>query len=95
MPQELTFALLRLRSVHPEWWDFMTPYWDSLPREGEVLREQSFPEELLDLLQDDALVCTLKQPQIIVCQMSRPITSEPCHCSSYMTVTALRPLLAF
>ena len=54
--QELTFALLRLRSLNSEWWDFMKPYWDSLPKDGEVLREQSFSDDLLALLQDKALV---------------------------------------
>ena len=83
MMQELTFALLRLRSLHPEWWRFMNPYWDSLPKEGEVLREQSFPEQLLDLLQDDALVCTVMQPETRVCQSSCLTALEIyCHCKS-------------
>ncbi len=34
----------------------MKPYWDSLPKDGEVLREQSFSDDLLALLQDEMLV---------------------------------------
>ncbi len=54
--QELAFALMRLRQRHPEWWASMQPYWDSLPAPGAVLREHSFPDDLLDLLQDEAMV---------------------------------------
>ena len=57
MPQqEQAFALMALRHRHPDWWAFMRPHWDSLPAQGTVLREQSFPDELLALLQDESLV---------------------------------------
>ncbi|EIE18027.1 SET domain-containing protein [Coccomyxa subellipsoidea C-169] len=58
---ELTFALLRLQSLNSEWWDFMKPYWDSLPKDGEVLREQSFSDDLLALLQDKALAAEARK----------------------------------
>jgi hypothetical protein len=56
--QEQTFALMALRHRHSAWWASMAPYWASLPAPGQALREQSFPDDLLALLQDEALVCT-------------------------------------
>ena len=56
LQQELAFALMALRHRYPDWWAFMRPYLDSLPAQGEALREQSFPDELLALLQDESLV---------------------------------------
>ena len=55
---------MALRHRHPDWWAFMRPYRDSLPAQGEVLREQSFPDELLALLQDESLV---RDPQAFPC----------------------------
>lgn len=63
-PQELAFALMALRHRHPDWWASMRPYWDSLPAQGEALREQSFPDELLALLQDESLV---RDPPAVAC----------------------------
>jgi hypothetical protein len=34
----------------------MGPYWDSLPKQGQLITKETFPRESLALLQDDSMV---------------------------------------
>lgn len=54
--QENALWLLKKRAVNPDWDIAMGPYWESLPRQGELMTKETFPRSSLSLLQDDSLV---------------------------------------
>ena len=62
----------------------MGPYWESLPKQGNLNTKETFPRSSLSLLQDDPMVCCLSAFSCLNARLWRAAPPSPQQSASHV-----------